>query len=144
MAEGDLKEILQNLRAIHDSAPPKPESEKTGKKEQADLQAVLLGELEIERKSHENFGIAQDIDERKRYAQKSFTLVSAWVLGVFLILMFQGFLSEPIIISTQYISLDLKFSLPDSVILAVVGGTTVSIISIFLAVVNYLFPKREK
>lgn len=138
MAEGSLKEILQKLREIHDKAPPKPESEKTGEKEQA----ALFAQLDIERRRHENEGLAQDIVERKKYAGKSFRLVCFWVSGVFMILLFQGFLSETTPFITPYVSFDLKFSLPNSVLLAVVGGTTVSIISIFLAVVNYLFPKR--
>lgn len=76
-------------------------------------------------------GLIQDIKERKIYARRAFCLVSAWLAGVFFLLLLQGFLSSSGV-----------FDLADAVLLAVVGGTTLNVIGIFLVVARYLFPKR--
>jgi hypothetical protein len=131
-------EQLAKLGQIQEKTPPFEESKKAGIQEEKALQE----KIKSDKLRTELVGLQQDIIERKKYAGKSFRLVCFWISGVFLILLFQGFLSEPFTISTKYISGDFKFTLPSNVLLAVVGGTTVSIISIFLAVVNYLFPKR--
>ncbi len=70
----------------------------------------------------------QDIGERKRYAKAVFLLICTWLLALFLVLGLQGFKTG-------------GFSLSDSVLLALVGGTTVNVIGIFIVVVSYLFPK---
>jgi F0F1-type ATP synthase assembly protein I len=138
MPENALKEVLQKLREIHDSAPLKPESEKVGQKEQAEL----LAQIDIERRKHEVAGLAQDIAERKLYADKSFCLVRNWIYGVFVILLFQGFLSEQMALTTPWLSFVFSFKLSDSVLLAVVGATTASVIGLYVYVAKYLFPKR--
>ena len=105
-------------------------------------ETALKERLEADRIREQIRGLAQDIDERKRYAEKSFKLVCRWVAGVFLILVLQGFFSEQTTIGFGSFSISFSFKLPEGVLLAVVGGTTVSIIGIFLVVANYLFPKR--
>jgi len=104
-------------------------------------------QVEIERRIAEVEGLNQDIRERKKYARKIFRLIVFWVAGVFLILMCQGFLSHSdstFAVDTPWLKLTSKltFSLSDSVLIAVVSGTTASVIGIFIVVANYLFPKR--
>lgn len=36
-----------------------------------------------------------------------------------------------------------SFKLSDSVLIALIGGTTVNVIGLFLVVANYLFPRRK-
>lgn len=112
--------------------PALPESEESKRAGRAD-ETAYLEQLEIDKKREELRGFGQDIDERKKYAKKSFKLVTRWLIGVFFLLLFQGFLS-----TNEYVT----FKLPESVLIAVVGGTTASIIGIFVVVANYLFPKR--
>jgi len=128
----------EQLPKIHDSAPPETKAAAVGKKEEK----ALRDQIEIDKLTEEIRSLRQDIDERKKYADKSFKLVCHWISGVFVILLLQGFLSEKVPLIIHNHSLALSFKLPEGVLLAVVGGTTVSIIGIFLVVANYLFPKR--
>ena len=122
------------ISKISDSPISRQESCEVGAKEQAYLEQ----DLQKEKLRLENESTSQNIKERKKYAKKSFKLVSRWVYGVFGMLLLQGFLSEKLMIyNTQF-----QFKLPDSVLIAVVGGTTASVIGIFLVVANYLFPKK--
>jgi hypothetical protein len=77
-------------------------------------------------------GTRQNIAERKKYAGRIFFLLSCWLGGVFVILLLQGFLSPWRI-----------FGIDRSVLLAVIGGTTLNVIGIFVVVVRYLFPGRS-
>ena len=95
-----------------------------GKEEEEKLNNRLLRE----RTQAETYGLLQDIEERKAYASKIFKLICSWIGGVFFILVMSGF--------------QLHFKLSDSVLIALVGGTTASVIGIFVVVANYLFPKR--
>ena len=76
-------------------------------------------------------GLKQDIEERKIYAKHIYILVSVWLVGILILLMVQGFFS-PLGI----------FNLSNSVLLAVIGGTTINVIGLFVVVARYLFPRR--
>jgi len=86
-------------------------------------------EQQVEGLRLENQSLKQDIDERRKYAHRIFCLISTWLIAVFVLLAVQGFNL-------------LSFRLSDSVLLAVVGSTTVNVLGIFYIVANYLFPKR--
>jgi hypothetical protein len=138
MPQSPLKNLSELSKAIHESPVSENQSKSVGAREQADM----MHSIQCDRAREEVEGLIQDRGERKKYADKSFKLVCFWILGVFLVLILEGFLSQPIPLGGQPTSLKLSFKLPDSVLLAVVGGTTASIISIFIVVANYLFPKR--
>ena len=106
-----------------------------------DEELEFTDQVELERKVAELQGLTQDIEERKIYARKIFRLIACWVAGVFIILMCQGFLGRSQQ-TTDKNGSKLGFNLSDSVLIAVVSGTTASVIGIFLVVANYLFPKR--
>jgi hypothetical protein len=76
-------------------------------------------------------GLIQDMAERKKYAGRIFCLLAIWLIGIFLLLLFQGFLSP-----------HNWFSLDDKVMIAAIGGTTVNVIGIFVVVARYLFPQK--
>jgi hypothetical protein len=76
-------------------------------------------------------GIAQDINERRRYAGRIFWIIVFWLAGIFVLLLIQGALSPWRL-----------FSLDDAVLIAAIGGTTVNVIGIFIVVARYLFPRR--
>jgi hypothetical protein len=73
-------------------------------------------------------GLAQDIQERKKYAHRIFCLICSWIGAVFLLIVACG--------------IGYRFSLPSSVLLAVIGSTTLNVLGIFYIVTHYLFPKR--
>jgi hypothetical protein len=76
----------------------------------------------------ENEGLKQNIAERKKYAHRIFCMISIWLVGVLVILLLDGFAWD-------------LFHLPDPVILAVIGGTTVNVLGIFYIVTNYPLSK---
>jgi hypothetical protein len=87
-------------------------------------------EIDHERRRLENAGLAQDITARRKYAFRVFLLVIGWILGVYLLLVFQGFGFH-------------QFRLADNILLAAVGSTTANIIGILLIIVKYLFSGRK-
>jgi len=74
-------------------------------------------------------GIRQDIEERKKYAGRSFWLVVIWLLLIGVFVFFQGFKVG-------------GFELTSGVLITLIGSTTGSIVGIFLIVTRYLFPRR--
>src|SRR5881296_1293307 len=69
-------------------------------------------------------GLEQDINERKKYAHRIFVMICSWIGAVFLLLIASG--------------IGFHFSLPEAVLLAVIGSTTVNILGIFYIVTHYL------
>ena len=92
--------------------------------------ATLKEFTEIEEefyKAHTS-GLRQDIAERKIYAKRIFVLICCWLVAAFLLLVADG--------------IGFHFALSDSVVLAVIGSTTINVLGIFYIVTHYLFPKR--
>lgn len=87
-------------------------------------------QLEILRLREEVKSFAQDTGERKKYAKRIFGLTCAWVVGIYALLLLQGF--RPF-----------GFKLSDNVILAAIGSTTANIIGVFLIVTRYFFPRKH-
>ncbi len=79
-------------------------------------------------------GVTQDIDERKKYARRFFILACFWLVAITVLLVLQGF-------GSFWFGL-MPFKLADTVLLAVIGSTTVNVLGILYVVANYLFPKR--
>ena len=78
-----------------------------------------------------NRQLEQDITERKKYANRSFWLVVGWIVAIFAIIVLQGFSAKT------------GFSISDTVLMTLIGGTTINILGIFIVVANYLFPKTN-
>ena len=111
---------------------------------------VLDFEVEHERqkKRVELKGLRQDIKARKRYARNIFTLIVCWLIAIFLILLFQGFSGAKdgylsFAFDNLHVQASLSFKLSDSVLIALIGGTTANVLGLFIFVVQYLFPKRN-
>lgn len=89
-----------------------------------------LAEYEAEEWKVRLAGMRQDIEERKNYAKKVFRLIAFWIAGIFILLLIDG--SKPY-----------GFGLSENIMLAVIGGTTLNILGVFIFVMKYLFdPKR--
>lgn len=83
-------------------------------------------DYDIEQLRAESF--AQDIKERKKFAKWIFWMVVGWLLSIIAIIVLVGL--KLIVLS-------------DSVILALIGSTTVNITTFFLVVTKYLFPSGK-
>lgn len=91
-------------------------------------------ENQIKRAEIQNDILEQDKNERKRYAFNIYSLICAWLVCIFIVISWQGFGTfgpNP-------------FHLSDSVILALVGSTTINVLGLFVIVVNYLFKQNDK
>jgi hypothetical protein len=80
-------------------------------------------------------GLKQDIDERKKYAKCFFVLACFWLVAITGLLLLQGF-------GSFWFGL-MPFKLADTVLLAVIGSTTVNVLGILYVVATYLFPKKR-
>lgn len=92
--------------------------------------------------------LRQDIKARKKYATNIFRLIVWWLLAISAVIFFQGFLSDQTaywMIGYRGFVLEAfpKFRLSDPVLLALIGGTTASVLGLFVIVVRYLFPNRN-
>jgi hypothetical protein len=86
-------------------------------------------QLEILRQREVVRSFAQDTGERKKYAKRIFGLTCIWVVGIYALLLLQGFGYK-------------GFHLSDQILLAAIGSTTANIIGVFLIVTRYFFPKK--
>lgn len=71
----------------------------------------------------------QDINLRKDFASKIFWLVICWLVAMLAILVLEGFKIG-------------DFSLSNSVVLALIGSSTLNILGLLYVVTHYLFPKK--
>lgn len=101
-------------------------SEKADKKTKSEE-----SDWEGKKRELELFSFRQDIEERKKYAGRIFKLIAIWLIGIFVLLVLQGF------------SL-CGFKLSNNVLIASIGGTTINVIGIFIIVVKYLFAKQAE
>ena len=85
---------------------------------------------EAQRQKLFNKGLKQNIKERKKYAKSIYFLIIGWLIGVFILLVFNGF-GELI-----------HFKLSEKIMITLISGTTINILGIFIIVVNYLFKKN--
>ncbi len=110
---------------LTDIGPPRGQGKVTvddrAKKEQRDLSK--------ERERAELKSLRQDIEQRARYARQIFHLICAWLAALLGVIVCQGFGAW-------------GFKLSDSVLMTLIGGSTGSVIGLFLVVVRYLFPNR--
>lgn len=84
---------------------------------------------------------AQDLRQRDQFATSIFQLVVVWLLAVFALIVFDGLGGVQGFGAARYFRI--KFNISDQVIIALVSGTTVNIIAIFVIVVRNLFPRRD-
>jgi uncharacterized membrane protein len=108
----------------------KPQSVST---QPSDLYEEEKTDLDRQKAEVELIGAQQDIEERRKYAHRIFCLIVGWLIAVAAILFLQGF---------HDFFCGITFNLPVSVLLATIGGTTASVLGIFIIVTKYLFPSR--
>lgn len=96
-------------------------------------------------------GLKNDNNARVDYAERIFRLISLWLCAILLILLLQGFLGKAGLSYDWTIPWffgvhtkgSVHFDLSSEVMLALIGGTTVSVLGIFTFVAKYLFPEKK-
>lgn len=112
-------------------APVDPAAEaKKEEKVYEERQKRKLAEIAGEKALLENLSLKQDIEARSDYASRIFWLIVVWLFAIFLVLIFEAWEL-------------FGFQLSDSVILALIGGTTASVLALFVVVAKYLFPEKK-
>jgi hypothetical protein len=101
--------------------------------ERAKLEMEIIA---LDRARAELDDLKQDIRARKRYARYIFALIVCWLVAVFFLILSEGISRLPFFGDA--------FSLADSVIIALISGATANVLGLFVFVVRYLFPVRDK
>ncbi len=78
-----------------------------------------------------NDQLEQDIKERERYAKNIFALISIWLIGLGFVIVWQGNENN-------------GFNLSETLMLSLVGGTTINVLGLFFVVLKYLFPEPNR
>src|SRR5439155_10188908 len=86
-------------------------------------------ELEKDRKKLLNLELKQKIGARQAYTLAIFGLATAWIIGIYLLLVFEGFAFH-------------CFHLDNSVLLAAIGSTTANVIALLFIIVKFLFTEK--
>jgi len=92
--------------------------------------ALAKQQAELDKLKADIKGLEQDTEQRKAYAGRIFWLNVVWITSLTAIVLLSGF---------QWT----HFLLPVSVLLALVGTTTLNILGTLYIVAQYLFPKRR-
>jgi len=85
---------------------------------------------ELARLRAELTSLEQDTKLRKAFAWAGYWMNIGWLVAILSLLFLSGFHCW-------------RFSLPDSVLLALIGTTTTNVIGVLLIVMRYLFPKTS-
>ena len=86
-----------------------------------------LKKLEIYRSRLINLQLKQDLEQRKKYADRIFCLICVWLFAIFGIVALQGFSFK-------------GFDVSDKILMVLIGGTTINVLGLFVIVARYLFP----
>jgi hypothetical protein len=112
-----------------------------------DAQREKQGELDLEKTRLLNQSFLEDMAARRVYARQIFTLIIGWLSAILLVLLLHGFSSKP---APLFLFHGLgsqwkigSFQLSDSVLLALIGGTTASVLGLFAIVAKYFFPEKK-
>jgi hypothetical protein len=97
--------------------------------EESQLSKLELEDLEKQEKASRIYSFLQDVGERKRYANKIFTVVVVWLFLILVILLLVGFG---------------LMILSDAVLIALISSTTANVTIFLVIVAKYLFPSIGK
>lgn len=112
-----------------------------------DAQREKQGELDLEKTRLINQSFLEDMAARRVYARQIFTLIIGWLSAILLVLLLHGFSSKPApLFLFHWLGSQWKvsgFQLSDPVLLALIGGTTASVLGLFAIVAKYFFPEKK-
>jgi hypothetical protein len=123
-----------NLQLIADTPPPRlPQIEDVA----AAANKREREQLELDQLRGVVRQLLQDIKQRKQYARRLYRVMVGWLTVVAYVVLAQGFGT-----GTPFVGA--PFHVADSVLIALITTTTATVLGVFLAVANYLFPKRDQ
>jgi len=105
-------------------------SEKNAKLTLHEEEDLKSKQLDNQLKSEKLLGVTQDRKERKKFANKLYWFLVGFMVCVFFLLFLSGHKC-------------IKFTLDNSVLIALITTTSANVIGIFIYVVKYLFHKRS-
>jgi hypothetical protein len=124
VAESEQRRPPLDLGQIQDAPIDAPaEADFRTRREEDDWENQALAEALREQ--------IQETNQRKTFADRIFWLVVGWLSAIFTLLILHGTLSPWGL-----------FSIGNSVLVALIGGTTVNVIAVLFVVMRYLFPHR--
>lgn len=104
------------------------ESTLTSRAKVFDDTEIQIRQQDLEAKRIQNQIERQDMEQRKDYADRIFSMISIYLFFVLLILFLDGFCT--------------RFNLGDTVLVTLLGTTTSTILGVFYFVAKYLFTKK--
>ena len=116
------------LRKIAEPGGPPPDSPDELSQREEDYTERRAADARIRQ-------LEQNIEERKKYANRIYWLVCSWLVFVGLVVLRNG---------VQIPIAWIPFGLSDGVLIALITTTTINVIGVFLFVVRYLFPREKK
>ncbi|PSR18166.1 hypothetical protein C8255_08835 [filamentous cyanobacterium CCP3] len=128
------------------------ESKILAKKESESYYEDRINNAKAEREEEWVKILQQDRQERQKYAKYLFILICSWLASIYSIIILSGWGGTTLHIDTSDVPIvrrleyKPKFELSDAVLLALIGGTTINVLGLFVIVANYLFnsPKDPK
>ena len=117
-SEGSEK-AKENFRKLIESSSTDPRNSGLSKNE--------FEQYDQEERRMRLLGLNQDIQERKKFAQRIFWMVVMWLLVILGIIIAEG--------------LHL-LDIPQAVTIALIGSTTINVTAFFVIVTKYLFPGK--
>lgn len=142
--------LIQAKPVVKDDSQGYEDSRDLAKRESEEYYGKESNQVRVSLEKEQLEGRRQDRTERQKYARHLFCLICTWLVGVYLILILDGINESKIRISprndinVENVEIVAKFDLPDTVILALIGGTTINILGLFVIVANYLFNSNKK
>ena len=139
--------VRKETAALHTKSAELIRSVTDEEKQIETAQREEIGLLEIEERRLRNLGLSHDIQARQTYASSIFRLICWWLASILIVLILQGFLSKREIVLNfpllgSHWKTSIHFELAEGLLLALVGGTTATVLGLFVIVANYFFPKR--
>ncbi len=96
---------------------------------------LLLKEQHLAQEKLRTQALEDLLNDRKKYSNRVYWLIVVWLLGIGACILAQG-------ISIPNFTL-FSFALSDSVLIALIGGTTATVVGLFLVVVRSIFNISE-
>ena len=88
-----------------------------------------IRELESQRKRLHNLELKQKIGARRLYVLAIFVMVVAWIVGIYVLLVMEGFNFR-------------GFNLSSNLLLAAIGSTTANVLALLFMIVKFLFSEK--
>lgn len=118
---------LTNIKADEVVSVPKVADKKTS-----------MEELQLENARLQNEILEDVAKARRKYPERLYWMIVAWLVVIVGLLLCQGFLGDKTNCHGEHI-----FHLDNSVLIAVIGGLTATVISMFIIIIRNLFPRHD-